>query len=203
MKVLYGTSNPAKLKHMREMLNGLNIQIMGLNDIQLNIAIDETGNTPSENARIKAMTYYKATGIPTFSCDSGLYIEGLEDEKQPGVNVRRVNNKYLNDEEFIEYYSNLASKLGGEVKAKFKNAICLVIDKNNIIEYDGDDIADHFLITSKVNYKRKPGFPMDSIALDMESGKYFVEIDKNSRNEKEITEGFRKFFKDVMKEKLK
>lgn len=199
MRLLYGTSNPAKLKHMREMLNGLDIQVIGLNDIELNIDIDETGNTPLENARIKAMTYYKATGIPTFSCDSGLYIEGLEDKKQPGVNVRRVDGKYLNDEEFIEYYSNLAAKLGEKVKAKFKNAICLVLDENNVFKYDGDDIAEHFLITSKVHHKRKIGFPMDSIALDIETRDYFIDMGKNSKNEEEITEGFRNFFRRIMK----
>ena len=31
--LLYGTSNSAKLQHMKEMLNGLNIKIHGLNDI--------------------------------------------------------------------------------------------------------------------------------------------------------------------------
>lgn len=194
MKLLYGTSNPAKLQHMREMLYGLNIEIIGLEDVEINIDIDESGNNPLKNARIKALAYYKLTGIPTFSCDSGLYIEGLEDEKQPGVHVRRVKDRYLNDEEFIEYYANLVLKLGKEPKAKFKNAICLVLDKNNIYQYDGDDIADHFLMTSKVNSKRKQGFPMDSISLDIETRQYIIDIDENSKKEEEITKGFRKFF---------
>lgn len=98
MKLLYGTSNPSKLNHMKEMLHGLNIEIIGLKDIGVSINVDESGDFPLENSKIKAMAYYRATGIPTFSCDSGLYIEGLEDDKQPGVHVRRVNGKYLNDE---------------------------------------------------------------------------------------------------------
>lgn len=194
MRLLYGTSNPSKLKHMKEMLHGLNIEIIGLDDIDLDIDIDESGVTPLENARIKATTYYKVTGIPTFSCDSGLYIQGLEEEKQPGVHARRVNNKYLNDEEFIEYYSNLVQKLGKEPKAKFKNAISLVIDENNVIEYDGDDIADHFIITSKAHHRRKTGFPMDSISLDIETKKYLIDLERSNKNEREITEGFRNFF---------
>jgi 8-oxo-dGTP diphosphatase len=194
MKLLYGTLNPSKLQHMREMLQGLDIEIIGLIDVGIDADIEESGTSPLENARIKAMGYYKLSGIPTFSCDSGLYIDGLKDEKQPGVHVRRVNNHYMNDEESIEYYSKLVHELGCEPKSKFKNAICMILDENNIFEYDGDDIADHFLMTSKPHPKRKPGFPMDSISLDIESRQYLVDIYEHSRNEKEITEGFRNFF---------
>ena len=69
------TINSSKLQHMKEMLQGLNIEIIGLNETGINIDIDESGKHPLENAKIKAMTYYRASGIPTFSCDSGLYIE--------------------------------------------------------------------------------------------------------------------------------
>ena len=194
MKLLYGTTNLSKLQHMKEMLQGLNIEISGLKDIGINIDIDESGKHPLENAKIKAMTYYRASGIPTFSCDSGLYIEELEDEKQPGVHVRRVNNKYLNDEKFIKYYTDLVLRLGKEKKAKFKNAICLVLNENNIFEYDGDDITDNFIITAKAHHKRKVGFPMDSISLDIKTRKYLIDIGKESKNEEEITKGFRSFF---------
>lgn len=194
MKLLYGTSNPSKLQHMREMLEGLDIEIIGLNDVGINIDVNESGTTPLENARVKALGYYKLTGIPTFSCDSGLYIEGLEEENQPGVHVRRINNKYLNDEEFIEYYRELVSNIGHDTRAKFKNAICLIVNEDLVFEHDGDDIADHFLMTSKPHNIRKPGFPMDSISLDIETGKYFMDMNEKGKNEREITEGFRRFF---------
>jgi Xanthosine triphosphate pyrophosphatase len=183
---------------MREMLCGLDIDIIGLNDVKVNIAVDESGNSPLENARIKALEYYKAAGIPTFSCDSGLYIEGLEDNRQPGVHVRRVDNKYMGDEEYIKYYTSLVLEMGKDLRAKFKNALCLVLDEEHIFEYDGDDIADNFVITYKDCGKRKPGFPMDSIALDIETGRYLIDSEKNNRNEVQITKGFRDFFKKVV-----
>lgn len=194
MQLLYGTSNLSKLQHMREMLKGLDIEIIGLNDVGININVDESGMTPLENARAKSIAYYKIASMPTFSCDSGLYIEGLEEDNQPGVNVRRVNNKYLNDEEFIEHYRKIVLNIGHNARAKFKNAICLVLNENNVFEYDADDIADHFLMTSEPHKMRKPGFPMDSISLDIETGQYLMDIKENSRNEKDITAGFRRFF---------
>lgn len=197
MQLLYGTANTAKIHHMQEMLGDLDIKIVGLNDIGLPIKeIDESGKSPLENAKIKALAYYKSFKVPVFSCDSGLYIDGLDKESQPGVYIRRVNGKTLNDEEMIEHYAKIALDLGGEVKAKYKNAICLIFDDNKIFEYDGDDIASNFLITSKVNPKRQIGFPLDSISLDQESGKYYIDMDANSAdiNKNGIAKGFRKFF---------
>lgn len=48
------------------------------------------GNTPLENARMKALAYYETFRIPVFSCDSGLYFDNVPDEVQPGIHVRNV-----------------------------------------------------------------------------------------------------------------
>lgn len=198
MKLLYGTSNPGKLQHMKEMLSGLGLEILGLKEVGPIIdPIDESGNNPIENAKIKALTYYKATRIPVFSCDSGLYIDRLEKDEQPGVHIRRINGKVLNDEEMIDYYSNLALRFGGEVRAKYKNAICLVLDETNVYEYDGDDISSEaFIITAKAHPKRISGFPLDSLSLDINAGKYYFDIEENGKNEYEsdLAKGFRDFF---------
>lgn len=79
MKILYGTKNPAKINSMKNMLKNLEIELISLNDINLEIGkIDESGNSPLENARIKAFSYYKVWKKPVFSCDSGLYIDGID-----------------------------------------------------------------------------------------------------------------------------
>jgi len=183
---------------MREALSGLGLEILGLNEVNHIIDhIDESGNNPLENARIKAMTYYKAMKIPVFSCDSGLYIDGLDNEEQPGVHIRRIKGKVLNDEEMIDYYSKLALRFGGEVKVKYKNAICLVLDENNVYEYDGDDISSEtFLITAKAHPKRINGFPLDSLSLNVDNGRYYLDIEEYGKNENEsnLARGFRDFF---------
>lgn len=196
MKLLYGTGNNAKLQSMRDMLKGLNLEIMGLKDInEYADFVDEKGNSPLENAEIKAMAYYKVFKRPVFSCDSGLYIEGLTNDRQPGTYVRRINGKTLNDEEMIEYYTRIAREFGGEVKAKYKNAIYLIIDDKEAYGYEGDSISESFIITSKIHPDRKPGFPLDSISLDIKTGKYYMDIHLNdSADEDVISNGFRSFF---------
>lgn len=88
MKLLYGTGNEAKLASMKRALSNLKLDLIGLKDLERAIPqVKETGNSPLENARIKAKAYYNTFGIPVFSCDSGLYFEGLPADVQPGVNV--------------------------------------------------------------------------------------------------------------------
>ena len=120
VKILYGTTNKAKLQAMHDAVKNLDINIIGLSDIKSEIPkVNECGKTPLENAEIKAKAYYEAFKIPVFSCDSGLYFDELEDEEQPGIYVRRVNGKELSDDEMIEYYSSLAKRYGGKISGQY------------------------------------------------------------------------------------
>ena len=195
MKILYGTGNIAKINSMKNMLRNLEIEIISLNDVNLKVEkIYENGNSPLENAKIKAFAYYKVWGKPVFSCDSALYIDRMDFCHQPGVHVRRINGGELNDEEMIKYYTELASKAGGEVKAKYKNAICLILDEKKVFEYDGNDIAEEFIITSEPHKKRKRGFPLDSISKDIKTGKYYMDLSYYTESQKNMINGFRDFF---------
>ncbi len=197
MKLLFGTGNLGKLEYMREVVEGLGLEIIGLNDLDLNLqlTVTEDGKDPLENAKIKALAYYQEFGIPVFSCDSGLYINGLDAQIQPGVHVRRVNGKELTDEAMIEYYSGLAAEFGGEVVARYKNAICLVLDEEHIFGYDGDDIVSTpFLLTSRVHPKKTAGFPLDSISVHIETGKYYMDLKSDNTNYSSQSKGFRDFF---------
>lgn len=198
MKLLYGTGNQAKLNSMKEKLKGLDIEIAGLKEMSFKAEEpEETGNNPLENARIKALYYYGKYNQPTFSCDTGLFIEGLSKEQQPGVFVRRVQGNTLTDEEMISYYSKLAEKLGGKARAKYKNAICLVLDAKNVICYDGEDICwKDFWIVDKPFPTRNPGFPLDSISVDIGTGKYFIDTsyEEDENEEANVRNGFRNFF---------
>lgn len=200
MKLLYGTANMAKIRHMKEILSDLQLEIVGLGESNVFIGeIDECGDTPLENAVIKAKAYYKVFRAPVFSCDSGLYFDGIEDVDQPGVYVRRVKGKNLTDDEMIEYYSSLAQRLGGTIKARYRNAICLIMEDNRIYTYDGLDIAsEEFIITSIPHQKRNNGFPLDSLSIDIKSGNYYMDLGSFTEEEKNMSLGFSNFFKKAL-----
>ena len=99
MKILYGTTNKAKLHVMKNAVESLDVELIGLGDMDSELPyIIENGETPLENAEIKARAYYEAFHIPVFSCDSGLYFDELKEDEQPGLHVRRVNGKELTDD---------------------------------------------------------------------------------------------------------
>lgn len=201
LKLLYGTGNPAKLDAMRNRLSNLNIEIIGLKNIDMEIPqITEDGTTPLENAEKKALGYYNAFHIPVFSCDSGLYIAGIPEELQPGVHVRTINGKYCTDDEMREYYSALAQKYG-DLRAHYQNAICLVLDENHIYKAMDESMAsEEFMITSKPHPRRKPGFPLDSLSIDIKTGKYYYDLENDVLDQVAVEYGFLDFFQRVWNE---
>ena len=181
---------------MRNRLSTLGIELIGLKDLNLTIPeVIEDGNTPLENASKKALGYYEAFQIPLFSCDSGLYLDGVPQELQPGIHVRTINGKYLTDAEMMDYYSGLAVKYG-DLTARYRNAICLILDKKHIYKAMEESMASKpFLITSKPHPRRKEGFPLDSLSIDIRTGKYYYDLEKDELDQVAVEDGFLVFFK--------
>ena len=203
MKLLYGTGNLAKLSAMRNRLEQLDIELIGLNDLRVegkNVPeVKEDGNTPLENARLKAMVYYEAFQIPVFSCDSGLYFDNVPDEVQPGVHVRNVNGKCLSDDEMIDYYSGLV-KAYGNLVARYRNAICFVMDNTHIYETMEPSMeSEKFILTDKPHSTiRQEGFPLDSISLDIKTNKYYYDLPEDKLEQLAVEDGFLEFFKNIL-----
>ena len=203
MKLLYGTGNLAKLSAMRNRLEQLDIELIGLNDMRAEGKIVpkviEDGNTPLENARLKAMAYYEAFQIPVFSCDSGLYFDNVPDEVQLGVHVRNVNGKCLSDDEMIDYYSGLV-KAYGNLVARYRNAICFVMDNTHIYEAMEPSMeSEKFILTDKPHSTiRKEGFPLDSISLDIKTNKYYYDLPEDKLEQVAVEDGFLEFFKNIL-----
>ncbi|MDR0883041.1 MAG: GNAT family N-acetyltransferase [Oscillospiraceae bacterium] len=197
----YGTGNPAKLDHMRRMLAPLPVNITGAKETGAALPdVDESGNTPPENARIKALAYYEVLRCPVFACDSGLYIDGLPDDEQPGVHVRMVEGRRLTDDEMIAHYAAIAKRLGGKAVARYRNAICLVMDDGEIYAHFGEDIASSaFYIVDTPHAKRVEGFPLDCLSVRMDTGAYYYDnAQDDTLGENSQTRGFQAFFKRVL-----
>lgn len=203
MKLLYGTGNPAKLSAMKRRLERFDVELIGLNDLKaqgISIPIvPEDGETPLENARQKATAYYKAFHIPVFSCDSGLYFDHVPDEIQPGVHVRTIHGNYLSDEQMLAYYSGLAQKYGN-LMARYKNAICFVLDDNHIYEAMEPSMeSEKFIITDTPHSTiREKGFPLDCLSVDINTNQYFYDLPADELDRVAVEDGFLVFFKKVL-----
>lgn len=183
MKVLIGTTNPSKVKRFAEMLDGCDIEFLTLSDLGITDEPTETGENPVENASLKAKFYGKF--FDRVICnDSGLYFDSLplDDERQPGLNIRTpAGRERLGEEEMIDYYSALVRSLGGKVLAYYLDGIA-VYNRGEILTFMENSEATRasaFYMIDKPSEKRHPGWPLDSISLNKNTLTYFTETGDN------------------------
>jgi XTP/dITP diphosphohydrolase len=86
-KVLVATTNPGKIREITSILAGAPVTLVTLTSFPGIVEPEETGTTFLENARLKALYYATATGLPSVADDSGLEIEALDNA--PGVHSAR------------------------------------------------------------------------------------------------------------------
>ena len=106
-KILVASTNPGKLKELREMLAG-DVEWVGLSDFPNVSEIEEDGKTFAENARKKAIGYARATGLWTLADDSGLVVDALNG--QPGVKSARFSSVKETNRGLIDH-KNMAKVL--------------------------------------------------------------------------------------------
>lgn len=174
-QVLFATGNRSKAERFKEGLLKNNIEILTINDIDIDVEVEENGKDAIENALIKARAYASVLDMPVFAMDDNLYIEGIPDEKQPGMYVRRVNGKRLNDDEMIEHYSSLAREYGenGKLTCRWVYGIAVV---NNKEESTYTWSKEDFYIVDKPSENRNPDYPLNSISINKKLNKFFTDI---------------------------
>lgn len=179
-EILFATGNKSKAKRFTKGLLANDIKVLTLEDVPINIEVEENGTTAIENALIKARAYAKETNLPVFAMDDTLYLENVPEDKQPGMYVRRVNGKRLTDEEMIEYYSNLAKEYGtnGLITGRWIYGMALI---SNGHEYTYTWSKENFYITSTPSKIINPGYPLNTISINIKLNKYFTEITEEDK----------------------
>jgi len=96
--ILLGSSNPGKLREYREILGGLDLELVSPDDLDpVPPEPDEDAATFAENASSKARGYAAASGLQTIADDSGLEVFALRGA--PGVRSRRFFGENASPEE--------------------------------------------------------------------------------------------------------
>lgn len=179
-KFIFGTTNQAKVLQMRGVLAPAGIDIKGVADKSMLPEVVEDGKTANENARKKALAYAKALNKTVFSMDNALYINGLPDDKQPALNVRRIDGKTATtDEEMIEYYSKLIDSLGGKAEGYWESGVCIATPEG---EYKEITIISLRKFVSIPTNKRQTGYPLESIQIDPDTDKYIADMTQEEQD---------------------
>ena len=175
-QIIFATSNESKAKRFSRGLKELGIQVLSLKDIDLKLDVDENGSTVIENALIKARECYRKTKRPCMGMDDTLYMEGVPEDKQPGLFVRRVNGKSLTDEEVLLYYTGLVKEYGfdGKINSKWVYGLAVINEKGEEVTYTWS--KDNFYMVSTRSDKINPGYPLNSISKYKKLNKYFTDV---------------------------
>jgi inosine/xanthosine triphosphate pyrophosphatase family protein len=182
MDILIGTTNPAKVARFSGLLEGRGVRLLTLKDLGITREPEETGNSPLENAILKAKFYGESFDRVVCN-DSGLYIGGLaeDDPLQPGLHARTPFGVRLNDEEMIAHYARLIGSLGGRRQCFYRDGIATYNrgEVQGFMEDEADAQAGAFDMVSAVHPLRRPGWPLDSLSINRATGAYFVEGGNN------------------------
>ena len=76
-RFVLATTNPGKIREIQSILEGVPLELVGLEELAPVPSPEETGRTFAENARLKALYYARATGLPAIAEDSGLEVDAL------------------------------------------------------------------------------------------------------------------------------
>lgn len=175
MKILLGTTNFAKIRRFQDLLAEYDAEFLTLYDLHVEDEPEETGRNPVENAAQKA-AFYGQYFDRVICEDSGLFFKELamDDPRQPGLHIRSPFGKRLDDEEMIAHYATLVHRLGGKMLSGYVDGIA-VYDRGQIKTFLDDRENEGFWLVDAVHPNRHPGWPLDSISVDRETGRYFVD----------------------------
>jgi non-canonical purine NTP pyrophosphatase (RdgB/HAM1 family) len=135
-RLLLATTNEHKVREIRAILAGLPIDLVGLAGWAGLEPPDETGTTFAQNARLKALYYARATGVPAIAEDSGLAIDALGGA--PGVSSARLGGAAAPyPEKFAIIYDALERAGASGAPARFVAAVALAIDETILFETTG------------------------------------------------------------------
>jgi len=124
-RLIVATNNEHKAQEIKDMLVGLEFEVLSLSDMGIDIDVEENGSTYAENALIKAMALRDLTDGWILADDSGLEIDALD--RAPGI----YSARYLGeDTPYMIKNSMILDKLedAGDRSARFVCSIALVFE---------------------------------------------------------------------------
>ncbi|MBS6601035.1 MAG: XTP/dITP diphosphatase [Clostridium sp.] len=181
-KIILASNNAHKIEEIKKILEGLPFEIKSLKDENINIDIEEDGNTFEENAKKKASeiaNFLKNRGEKEFivmADDSGLEVDYLNGE--PGIYSARYAGEHGNDKKNNE---KLLKELKGVPKekrgAQFVCQIVLVNENDKYLSIRGE-------VRGRIleELSGKEGFGYDPLFFYAPLNKTFGELSSEEKN---------------------
>ncbi len=174
-RLLLATGNSGKIEEVRAALKDLELELVTAGALG-SPAPQETGDSFAANARIKALHYWRLTGLPSLADDSGLEVEALQG--RPGIHsARYAATDGAKIRRLLRELSQLdPPAVSGKRAARFVCALCLA-HKGGLLEVDGEVRG---LIAPRP--RGTNGFGYDPVFFYPPLGKTFGQLDRSVKN---------------------
>ena len=174
-RLLIGTGNPGKQREYRELLAGLDFELISPEDLDpVPPEPEEDGATFAENATHKARAYAVASGLRTVADDSGLEVDALRGA--PGLRSRRF---FGDDASAEERNARLLGLLEG-VDARGARFVCvtaLASPDGRVELFDGEVRGEIALAPRGAN-----GFGYDPLFIIVGDGRTMAELPHDEKH---------------------
>ena len=132
MRIVFATGNEGKMREIRDILAGMEAEIVSMKEAGLSTDVEETGTTFEENAVIKAQAIAEFTDDIVLADDSGLEVDYLN--KEPGI----YSARYLGEDTSYDIKNKaILDRLEGVPKeqrsARFVCAIAAVLPNKEVL----------------------------------------------------------------------
>lgn len=175
-KIIFATGNEGKMREIREILSGLDAQVLSMKEAGIRLNIEENGSSFAQNALIKARAVAEAAGGIVLADDSGLEIDYLN--KEPGIYSARYMGE---DTSYRIKNASLIDRLDGvpdeKRTARFVCAVAAVFP-------DGEEAVAEGVMEGRIGYEEKGGngFGYDPIFYLPEFGCTCAELSAEQKN---------------------
>ena len=134
MMICAATNNGGKLKELRRILAAMGHEVKSLRELGITLDPEETGKTFAENAKLKALAFCAAAGLPTVADDSGLCVDALNGA--PGIYSARYGGVDSDQARYRLLLENLRG--AGARTAHFHTAIVCAFPNGDTLTAEGD-----------------------------------------------------------------
>ena len=166
MDILAATNNDNKLREIRAVMADT-CRIVSLRQAGIESDPEETGETFEENARIKARSGMKLSGMPCIADDSGLQVSALGARYAGGHGDDGANNRLL--------LQNLRG--AADRSARYVCVICLALPDGR--EFISQGTCEGSILLEPVG---RSGFGYDPLFLCPEYGRSYAQITPEEKN---------------------
>ncbi|HNW99990.1 MAG TPA: RdgB/HAM1 family non-canonical purine NTP pyrophosphatase [Candidatus Cloacimonadota bacterium] len=174
MRLLIGSKNKHKIKEIKDILQGLDIELLSTHDFPDIPDVEEIHSTLEENAIKKATENAAYADCIALSDDTGLFIEALHGD--PGVYAARYAGEHCsfedNRKKVLKNMSGIANR-----KAFFKTVVALASPQGLIATTEGVVEGEIGLLD-----KGEGGFGYDPIFIVDGIGKTYSEMSDEEKN---------------------